>query len=1833
MVGTLNRRRILALAIVVLFVTSGAYAISSVSSQGSPARSPNAGLRTFVSPFVQSANSGGTGSITITVTSGDYLYVAQYDPTSMGGAGPGDGPNDSQGNAYLLIQYNNNNVATADESVYQAYVSSSSSDIITAGGGSSNTLIAIETSYALGNYFYWGDDQTSANMGYAANSAFPALALLISSDASSGGCPTSGGSSWQVNCDYTSSYGIYTSVWEQNVSAGTSPELSMNATGAGDIDGSFIFVEIELPAVGPVIVSSQGNDGSNLTSEISLATTAGDTVIIIETCQGATGGGPPTGSIGDNQGDHFTSIASFLISSFTWQVTMHWYMNQTFWETTATHTGITNFFSSTTYYNVNMFGYDFGSGVYVSVGPVATFNATGVQPSLTETSTSTVNDLMVAAYWAMNWHGGYGKANATMTASGWNTDPLSTGGFYGTELGDVNRYATGSSTSVTLYSGTGLSPDYGSALGAMIDVSYTPSYSGPTILSEGSNSNSNTTAKIDLSTSAGDNLVVIVASSSNAGSTAVYPSNFVSDNRGDVFDVINERTTHPKFSNYGTGGWTDQNETVWNATASFTGTTVIYTSCSTTSNSCFAPTLAYDVGPNYVTTGSAAEQNSRGTYASPLPPILTEQATSNGNSLMIATYTADGLGSAISNFTVSIPGWTAAGLSTLGRTINSGGFSYDSTTAGVTTATLAAPTGGYSPIVGVMLSVSNGWARPSYASIPTIRSEANATLNTTQYGSFSLVTTTGDTIVVIAQNFNSSAYVMNGASNLAFATFLKVRDNQGDTFTQISNYRASIIYEWSSGNYYAAPYNQTVWTTTATHTGLTTIYAWTYFNSGNTFIATAGYDVGPHIVRVANNNYTNASSYAVEPYLDLGGTVGANNLLIGEYGTYTGGIGFISANATGWINDTLGTDGTYTWIGGVDAPTLTPGTASVNITGSITGMGSIEMMGVLLNVSPMAPAPLSSVPPAPTGLLSYRSSTTWTDLSWVAPPGGGLLNYTIYDNTVSGGCSGTLSANSLGGTGTTYNLTGLSSGTAYCIEVRAWNATGQGPGDWINVTTPGSTSTRTVGYYEKTFALSGFDPLTGYTVSNGGRDTQLPVLSSDSGQPSGVYYITNSSTLNITYLASGTSHAIAHVVPLYSLFGYEGMLDNDFYVEYGYPIAMMFGTVTSGGSHYSLELVNLTTGTLLMWNTTAATDGSNQQAQYVGNNTIIVMSSNGSVYGYNLLAHTQWLAGTLGYLEANNAYWIPQKSQIINVHAQGATNDHVAQYNGSINGLGHIMFTLSTTITVGTGSQRFNFVYGLAYNVSQNRIAFSAGYFGGANAETYVLRYNSSGLITTVGSVSYSADPATGRLLEIQRYAYTGSYDMGQGQTGTYLPGGVQYIFDPWNGSVAYTNRSFNHYTGCDNGCFEAQYAPNIDYLLDFNATLAIHSAGKFYSVVYAYENLSNPYPGVPPAPTGLKAVTVSTSQINLSWVNPGGNSPFLANNSSAGNQYFRINTTAGNTLYLFDFGNYCYFNPTDSQSNNWVCLANHYGPSGTLLNTTASATGSDNINLIGGSAFGIAISVQSGTMGESLANGYVVSGQSVSPSPLSVNALGVFAIEQMGGATCASPTSPAWLIGCYFNPTYGWGEGLYAQNVSAFSSPTLAGTGGSGSPFMLWTEIPAQSGPDNLTDTHVYLYSGSSCSGSPTVHDVGSVINTYPYTGLSAATTYSFQVSASNSTGEGHLSACADNTTFSGAMVPAAPTGLVAISGNSDDDIILSWTNPGGGGLTATTIYAFHTGSCSGAAFTFISLGVVTAKDWYGGFSPGTYYGFKVTASNSSGKAFRARAPRRRPCSPLPPR
>ncbi|MGW1991545.1 fibronectin type III domain-containing protein [Embleya sp. NPDC001921] len=189
---------------------------------------------------------------------------------------------------------------------------------------------------------------------------------------------------------------------------------------------------------------------------------------------------------------------------------------------------------------------------------------------------------------------------------------------------------------------------------------------------------------------------------------------------------------------------------------------------------------------------------------------------------------------------------------------------------------------------------------------------------------------------------------------------------------------------------------------------------------------------------------------------------------------------------------------------------------------------------------------------------------------------------------------------------------------------------------------------------------------------------------------------------------------------------------------------------------------------------------------------------------------------------------------------------------------------------------------------------------------------------------------------------------------------------------------------------------------------------------------------------------------------------------------------------------------------------------------------------------------------------------------------------------------------------THGWyGTGAYYADDLSLTGPgggtqipavpagLAAGTPTASSVPLSWTAVPGATGYKVYRDGVL----------AQTVTGTSATV-----TGLTQATTYSFQVSATNSAGESAKSAAVSATTSGVVVVPATPTGLTAGTPTATT-VPLSWTAVPG----ATGYNVYRNGTLAQTA-TGPSATVT-------GLTPATAYTFQVSATNSAGESAKSAA------------
>ena len=179
---------------------------------------------------------------------------------------------------------------------------------------------------------------------------------------------------------------------------------------------------------------------------------------------------------------------------------------------------------------------------------------------------------------------------------------------------------------------------------------------------------------------------------------------------------------------------------------------------------------------------------------------------------------------------------------------------------------------------------------------------------------------------------------------------------------------------------------------------------------------------------------------------------------------------------------------------------------------------------------------------------------------------------------------------------------------------------------------------------------------------------------------------------------------------------------------------------------------------------------------------------------------------------------------------------------------------------------------------------------------------------------------------------------------------------------------------------------------------------------------------------------------------------------------------------------------------------------------------------------------------------------------------------------------------------------------VSKPSAPTsVTATPGNGQVVVNWA-APASNGGGAISSYTVYR-SLSSSSGYAVVGTTTGSATSFTNTGLTNGTTYFYEVSASNSAGEGPLSSFASATP---ATTPGAPTGLTATA--SAGQVALSWTAPSTNGGSAVTGYQIWRSTTAGAETLLASPAGTQTTYTNTGLTNGTTYFYTVKAVNLIG-------------------
>ena len=366
-----------------------------------------------------------------------------------------------------------------------------------------------------------------------------------------------------------------------------------------------------------------------------------------------------------------------------------------------------------------------------------------------------------------------------------------------------------------------------------------------------------------------------------------------------------------------------------------------------------------------------------------------------------------------------------------------------------------------------------------------------------------------------------------------------------------------------------------------------------------------------------------------------------------------------------------------------------------------------------------------------------------------------------------------------------------------------------------------------------------------------------------------------------------------------------------------------------------------------------------------------------------------------------------------------------------------------------------------------------------------------------------------------------------------------------------------------------------------------------------------------PAAPSGLTATALTSVSLALTWTDNATNETGfkIERGTSATGPFTQIGTTPTNFVTYTDTG------LTVATAYSYrVRATNAVGDSAYTAVATATTptvmtipTAPSNLAVAAGSAGSLALTWTDNSSNES---GFKVErGTSVS-GPFTQIATTATNVATYTDTGLAASTAYFYQV----RATNSAGDSAYtavasATTISVVALPAapsnLAASAASAtSVSLLWT--------DNSTNETGFKVERSSSATGPFSQIAITTANVASYndTGLSASTTYYYQVRATNSAGDSAYTAVASATTPASVTVPAAPTGLVATA-TATTSIGLTWTD----NSNNETGFKIERSTSATGTFSLIATNSANITNYSDtGLSAGTAYYYRVRSTNSAG-------------------
>ncbi len=380
------------------------------------------------------------------------------------------------------------------------------------------------------------------------------------------------------------------------------------------------------------------------------------------------------------------------------------------------------------------------------------------------------------------------------------------------------------------------------------------------------------------------------------------------------------------------------------------------------------------------------------------------------------------------------------------------------------------------------------------------------------------------------------------------------------------------------------------------------------------------------------------------------------------------------------------------------------------------------------------------------------------------------------------------------------------------------------------------------------------------------------------------------------------------------------------------------------------------------------------------------------------------------------------------------------------------------------------------------------------------------------------------------------------------------------------------------------------------------------------------PLSGAPAAPSSLIGNVVSSSQINLIWSDGSNNeSGFKIERQTGTGSFTQIATVGANVTTYSNTG------LTPATSYTYRVRATNSAGDSAFSNTASATTSAATSNLIDMSkvtsagGFGYWAAQNFGTPADTTSaptrsilrifeNGIELGPAHSSHTNVRNLGTGRFSHWDDGSGTAGAV---ALLFSASDNTNPKTNGRTYTYQVGSSASPPAAPTG--------LGATAASSAAINLTwvdqstnETGFKIERALGAGAFSQVATVGADVTTYADSGLTASTSYSYRVRATNSAGDSTYSNTATAMTSAAPpSPPAAPTGLVATAASSSA-INLTWLDQSTNETGFKIERALGAGAFSQVAT--VGAGVTTYAD--SGLTASTSYSYRVRATNSAGNS-----------------